>query len=372
MNLKIICFVVTMTCAVLGKEDEVTLLFVGDISFAGPIKYYVDHKYHTYNDTFNDVAPFIREADISVGNLESPFANQHVLNHLYRGKKPVLLYAIPKAASALRFAGFDVMTIANNHLNDLGGVGANFTTEVLEKTGIKYFGISLGKYDSSQEPLIIKRERITIAFLGYCAIPSTKKNCSEMRKLFNSGPAIYQDDIATRDIRRLKKAKVDIIVAFMHYGEELTLGPVSSQKHINKHLMSLGVDMIIGAHPHVLQDHCLRDDKLIAYSLGNFLFHTNQPPSAVDPNVYGMFGKKPNKQLIKKYEHFVLGNCDALKLSRMLKVTVSRKGVVGAKYLPLKVAFDEENKRLHPEPTKNAKWITVCGAEDQHCKCLKN
>ena len=82
--------------------DEVTLLFVGDISFAGPIKYYVDHKYHTYNDTFNDVAAFIREADISVGNLESPFANQHVLTHLYRGRKTVLLYAIPKAASALR------------------------------------------------------------------------------------------------------------------------------------------------------------------------------------------------------------------------------------------------------------------------------
>ncbi|CAH3127210.1 unnamed protein product, partial [Pocillopora meandrina] len=368
----IIFIVISTYLPSLNILDEVTLLFVGDISFAGPIKYYVDHKYHTYNDTFNDVAPFIREADISVGNLESPFANQHVLNHLYRGRKPVLLYATPKAASALRFAGFDVMTIANNHLNDLGGVGANFTTEVLEKTGIKYFGISLGKYDSSQEPLIIKRDRITIAFLGYCAIPSTNKNCSEMRKLFNSGPAIYQDDIATRDIRRLKKAKVDIIVAFMHYGEELTLGPVSSQKHINKHLMSLGVDMIIGAHPHVLQDHCLRDNKLIAYSLGNFLFHTNQPPSAVDPNVYGMFGKKPNKQLIKKYEHFVLGNRDALKLSRMLKVTVSRRGVVGAKYLPLKVAFDEENKRLHPEPTKNAKWITVCGAEDQHCKCLKN
>ena len=69
----------------------------------------------------------------------------------------------------------------------------------------------------------------------------------------------------------------------MHYGRELTLGPVSSQKHINKHLISLGVDMIIGSHPHVLQDHCLQDNKLIAYSLGNFLFHTNQPPSAVDP-----------------------------------------------------------------------------------------
>ena len=83
--------------------DEFTLLFVGDISFAGPIKYYVDHKYHTYNDTFNEVASFIREADISVGNLESPFANQHVLTHILRGSKSILLYAIPKAASALRW-----------------------------------------------------------------------------------------------------------------------------------------------------------------------------------------------------------------------------------------------------------------------------
>ncbi|XP_022782665.1 uncharacterized protein LOC111323548 [Stylophora pistillata] len=281
--------------------DEVTLLFVGDISFADPIKYYVDPKYHTYNGTFrgplvyqfhychmlpslnkvlpyltfNDVAPFIRKADISVGNLGSPFANKHVLTHIYKGRKTALLYASPKAAPALRFAGFDAVTIANNHLNDLGGVGANFTAKVLKKKGIKYFGLSFGKYDSSQEPLILKRNRITIAFLGYCASPSIEKNCSEMRMLFDSGPAIYQDDITTRD------AKVDIIVVFMHYGQELQLKPLPYQNHINKHLLSLGVDLITGAHPHVLQDHCLQDNKLIAYSLGNFLFHINRPPSAV-------------------------------------------------------------------------------------------
>ena len=100
----------------------------------------------------------------------------------------------------------------------------------------------------------------------------------------------------------LPKAKGDIIVAFMHYGEELTLGPVSSQKHINKHLMSLGVDMIIGAHPHVLQDHCLRDNKLIAYSLGNFLFHTNQPPSAVDPVTHSYGSTSDYKYLLTEWK----------------------------------------------------------------------
>ena len=74
---------------------------MGDISFAGPVKYYVEHKYHTYNDYFKDVAPYIREADISVGNLESPFVNKDVYHHM-SGEKSVVLDASPKAAPALR------------------------------------------------------------------------------------------------------------------------------------------------------------------------------------------------------------------------------------------------------------------------------
>ena len=75
---------------------------MGDISFAGPVKYYVEHKYHTYNDSFNDVAPYIREADISVANMESPFVNKDVYSHMYKGEKSVVLDASPKAAPALR------------------------------------------------------------------------------------------------------------------------------------------------------------------------------------------------------------------------------------------------------------------------------
>lgn len=77
------------------------MLFVGDISFSGPVKYYVEHNYHSYNDSFRDVAPFIREADISIANLESPF----VSNDLYccqDKEKKVLLDSSPEAVLALR------------------------------------------------------------------------------------------------------------------------------------------------------------------------------------------------------------------------------------------------------------------------------
>ena len=76
---------------------------MGDISFSGPVKYYVEHKYHTYNDSFNEVAPHIRQADISIGNLESPFVNQDVYRHMYKEKKSVILDASPEAAQALRY-----------------------------------------------------------------------------------------------------------------------------------------------------------------------------------------------------------------------------------------------------------------------------
>lgn len=81
----------------------------------------------------------------------------------------------------------------------------------------------------------------------------------------------------------IPKAGVDIMVVLMHYGSELNLRPLPYQHRINKHLMSLGVHMIIGSHPHVLQPHCVKGNRLIANSLGNFLFYPNRPPGGGNP-----------------------------------------------------------------------------------------
>ena len=82
--------------------DHVTLLFVGDISFSDPVKYYVEHNYHSYNACFTEVAPFIRDADISVANLESPFVNRDASSHRYKCPKTVQLDSSLQSASALR------------------------------------------------------------------------------------------------------------------------------------------------------------------------------------------------------------------------------------------------------------------------------
>ena len=77
-------------------------MFVGDISFSGPVKYYEKRGFYTYNDTFNEVAPYIRQADIAVANLESPFVSKDVYRYKYKGKRLIILDSSPKAAPALR------------------------------------------------------------------------------------------------------------------------------------------------------------------------------------------------------------------------------------------------------------------------------
>ena len=80
--------------------DQVTLLFVGDITFSGPVRYYVEHNHQSYNTCFVEVASFIRGADISVANLETPLVNATVFSH--KCQKQVVLDSSPQSASSLR------------------------------------------------------------------------------------------------------------------------------------------------------------------------------------------------------------------------------------------------------------------------------
>ena len=90
------------------------------------------------------------------------------------------------------------------------------------------------------------------------------------------------------------KADVDLIVVLIHFGQELQIEPLPYQRHIAKHLISLGVQIIIGAHPHVLQPHCFHNNTLVAYSLGNFLFHPRRTGGGSDRVICCIFMIRDN------------------------------------------------------------------------------
>ncbi|KAL9982591.1 hypothetical protein ACROYT_G004653 [Oculina patagonica] len=186
--------------------DSVSLVFAGDINFSDPVRSDVKQHLYSYKDTLSKVTRYIREADIAFGNLESPFVPKRALSKKNNGAKLIFLDAEKQSSSALRFAGFDVMTLANNHLNDYGDLPVNYTVDALKEVGIKTVGVTHGPYNSNQVPLILETGALRIGVLAYCITQGggRSKNCSEVRRMFQSGPAVYQKEIATKDVNNLK------------------------------------------------------------------------------------------------------------------------------------------------------------------------
>jgi hypothetical protein len=83
-------------------DISISIIFVGDICFNGCVRKYVDHGYNNYNDTMVKVAGIIREADIAVGNLESPFASKTMLKDRFNGLKGTFMYSVPRSVTALQ------------------------------------------------------------------------------------------------------------------------------------------------------------------------------------------------------------------------------------------------------------------------------
>ncbi|XP_031559487.1 uncharacterized protein LOC116295719 [Actinia tenebrosa] len=151
----------------------------------------------------------------------------------------------------------------------------------------------------------------------------------------------------------------------MHWGIEYFTDPSDRQKKEASHLQSLGVQIIIGAHPHVLEGHTTNGTQLIAYSLGNALF------APKNKNKLFYCNREPSEETVKEFETYMAspeGLADPTTHSRIMRVQIDKKGLVGASYLPLRINFDPTSKCLQPTPTGPAtNWIRVCSADDSAC-----
>ncbi|CAH3117150.1 unnamed protein product, partial [Porites lobata] len=330
--------------------ETVSLVFAGDISFSDPVRADVHRNFYSYKDTLSHVAHYVRDADISFANLESPIVPKESLENKNVGPKVIFLYAEKQSVSALRLAGFDVMTIANNHLNDFGEFPVNYTVNTLRNAGIKAIGATYGPFNSHQVPVILERKSLKIGVLAYCLTHGGKtdkvQNCTELRSLFKGGPAIYRRDVARVDVERLKARKVDVIVILMHWGREYRPRMNGLQRRIATYLTSLGVHVIIGSHPHVMQPYSYRDKRFVAYSLGNLLFSHEWTPEKFRLPFFSM---------------------KATRNGRLIRTEVSRKGVVRVQYLPYEIRKNPTNHCLQPIPLNQDGWIDVCGQTDTMC-----
>ncbi|HRY60217.1 MAG TPA: CapA family protein [Patescibacteria group bacterium] len=250
--------------AVVPMADNLKLTFVGDILLAR-------HPGYIMRDTGNINYPFqfvtdeLSKADITFGNMEGAFTGNVVTGNVSSGKGRWFCFRSPASfAPALKNAGFDIVTLANNHSMNGGKQGIVDTVNTLDKLKIRHVGAGVNKAQANKCE-IIDYKGWKVGFLGRASI-GTEGGAG----VNSPGIGVLNKEIfdAVKDCQ----TKAEIVVATFHWGNENQTVPTAIQKDYAHRLIDAGVDIVIGHHPHVLQPIEIYKGKTIAYSLGNFVF----------------------------------------------------------------------------------------------------
>lgn len=277
------------------KEPLITFIAVGDIMMGRHIGKMMKKKGDIY-PYMNFIAPF-RKADIIFANLESVLGDKS--DKVFFTKKPYSFIAPLKAADMLKKIGFNVLSMANNHAMDYGAPPIMKTRKALLERGIHPFGA--GKdIDEAREAAIKTVKGVKFGFIGYSNGHSHLVYAAPKK----AGASPYNLKNIKEDINALK-SEVDVVVVSLHWGVEYEKFPGKNQIKVAHELIDTGADIILGHHPHVMQGVEFYKGRLIAYSLGNFLFdqkHKDTPRSFM--LVMKFKGKKFHRAYVEPLDRF--------------------------------------------------------------------
>lgn len=244
----------------------IRLTAVGDIMMDGTAKPYMTET--GYDAAFDGVRTQLSNTSVLVGNLEGPLTHHAkiMVEKKYTFRSPPDL-----VAGALARAGFNAVSLANNHSLDFGVQGMRDTILALQRYNIAHFGAG-ENINEARKPVIIDVQGVKLGLLGYSnTFPEEFWAGSE-----NPGTAFGHAEHLAEDIRKLK-SQVDFVAINIHWGQEGTTKLRDYQPYLAYLAIDAGADLVIGHHPHVLQAVEEYKNGLILYSLGNFVFGSFSP-----------------------------------------------------------------------------------------------
>lgn len=238
------------------------LLFVGDIMLDRGVRYYVDRVGNgDFRFPFERIATLTRGADVAFGNLEGPLSD--------RGREAGNLYSFRMPTSSLEgltYAGFDVLSLANNHIGDWGFEALHDTAARLVAAGIAPVGVTAPAASSTA---FLTVGDAKVAFLAFADFEPQYRGQK-------AAPFIsFAEEEAVRSAIRAARESADLVAAAFHWGDEYLKDPNARQEKLAHLAVDAGADLVVGSHPHILQPLEEYRGKYIAYSLGNFVFDQN-------------------------------------------------------------------------------------------------
>lgn len=276
------------------KEEEpkekvytANMIMVGDALIHSSV-YNDAYDKHTKSYDFTKqvslIKPIVSKYDIAFYNQETILGGTELgLSNYPRFNSPY------EVGDAMIDAGFNVVNLATNHTLDVGSKGVMNSCAYWAKHDDI---LTAGSYCSKEDQQTIRtatKNNISYALLSYTESTNGIPVPKGQEYLVN----VYSDELAKKQIEEIRD-KVDVLIVSMHWGEEYTHTPTNFEKEKAKYLASLGVDIIIGTHPHVVQPVEWIDNTLVFYSLGNFISAQRQ-----NENYNKMVGLMPSLTITK-------------------------------------------------------------------------
>ena len=244
------------------NRETQTIVAVGDIMLSGSAKPFLRKKGYDYS--FDDLvlSKLIKNADVAFANLECPVTKKGAA---YKDKKFVFR-SDPSSIKAIRKAGFNMLSLANNHIMDCGEEGLSSTINYCLKSGMVCSGAG-ADITQAYKAGILKRKGVTYGLLSYSMTYPEEFWATSV----GAGAAYGEKSAVIEDIQKTRK-EADVVIVSFHWGAELAENPKAYQVAMAHLAIDSGADVVFGHHPHVPQPVEIYKGKPVFYSLGNYAF----------------------------------------------------------------------------------------------------
>jgi hypothetical protein len=245
--------------------EPVTLAFGGDVHFEGAISSRLAANPST---AFGPIAGVLRRADLAMVNLETAITERGT-----PAPKDFTFRAPPSALTALKEAGVDVATMANNHGEDFGVVGLRDSLAAAREADFPVVGIGRDADEA------YRAHRVTVNGQRIAVIGATQVLDSSLAAAWTAGDdkpgmaSAYQEARLLRAVRQARES-ADTVVVDLHWGRELVDCPIDRQRALAPKLVAAGADVVVGSHAHILLGGGYLDGAYVHYGLGNFVFYS--------------------------------------------------------------------------------------------------
>lgn len=256
-------------------EETITLISTGDIGLVRDVNYRIQQK-KDVNYPFLKIAEYLKNADLTVINLEGPVINNCPI--IITGFK---FCGNAQNANGLSFAGIDAANLANNHTTNYGLEGLRETVSALESVGIKPFG-------TDDQIQYIKLKNKIFALVGFVELGNNWAG-------LNNATAENVGKIVSNASKNS-----DVVIVSFHWGVEYTRNPTENQIALAHKAIDSGADIILGNHPHWIQTNEIYKEKFITYAQGNTIFDQDWSQETKEGVIYKFVYRDGNFEKIEE------------------------------------------------------------------------